>query len=232
MDTIIKNIQTFDNYPDYESSELEFKTNLVPGDKIIITICAFLNSNGGNIIFGVDDETRNIKGIDKTSKHIDSFLLNLDTIYHSRKIITDTGNAINHTNIRTKLIRQKDNKPVIIVAITPDIDTKYQTSDGSIFYRVNASNYRINASRMYTEYELQTKISHTKSIILKECRNLITYLQKQVNKQQNEIIKHNSDNIHLQNMLFTRILDDKKQIDEQKTVHFSFCCGIINFFFY
>jgi predicted HTH transcriptional regulator len=229
MDTIKHYVSTFDIYPDIESSELEFKTNLVPGDKIITPICAFLNTNGGTIICGIDDETRKIKGIDKTSKHIDDFMLNIDTIYHLRKIISDTGKTLGPKNIQTTLVNQKDGKPVIIIKVMPDMDTKYQTANGNIFYRVNASNYKINTTKMYTEYEVQTKVNHTRTIIMKECKNLITCLQKQTNKQLIEINKLNNDNIKLQNMLFCRILEDKKTIDDK--IHFSFCCGIIKFFF-
>lgn len=232
MDTIKHYVSTLDIYPDIESSELEFKTNLVPGDKIITPICAFLNTNGGTIICGIDDETRKIKGIDKTSKHIDDFILNIDTIYHLKKIITDAGDSLSPRNIETSLVKQKDGKPVIIIKIKPDSDTKYQTANGNIFYRVNASNYKINTTKMYTEYEVQTKVNHTRTIIMKECRNLIACLQKQINKQQTEMNRLNTDNIKLQNMLFCRILEDKKNTDEcNNKIHFSFCCGIIKFLF-
>jgi len=46
-----------------ESERLEFKESLSDWDGILKTICAFLNTKGGKIVIGVDDQ-ENIRGID------------------------------------------------------------------------------------------------------------------------------------------------------------------------
>jgi len=216
-------ITTLDIYPNLESNKIEFKTNLVPGDKLMPTICGFLNSGGGHIICGIDDTTRQIKGIDKTSKHIDTFLLNIDTIYHLRKIITEKQEALHPNTITTQICKQKQDKIVIIITIKPDINTKYQVSDGNIYYRVNASNYRINSSRMYTEYEVQSKMSHIKTHVLKDCRNLINCLQNQIIKMENKVIEIKSENSNLEKLLFSRILNEKEYVESKTTNSYYEC---------
>jgi len=216
-------------YPDFESNKLEFKTNLVPGDKILVPICAFLNSGGGYIILGIDDTTRAIKGIDKSSKEIDEFILNIDTIYHVRKIVTDNCSPLIHTNVQTQLITQKDNKPVIIISVTPSLNTQYQLADGNIYYRVNASNWKINSSPMYTEHEMQTKVHHVRTSIMKDCKNLITYLQNQNSKYQREIETLTISNNKLNELLFNKILDEKSNYECEyeninKNTFSYFCC--------
>jgi len=232
---MISTLQTLDIYPELESSKLEFKSNLAPGDKLVPTICAFLNSNGGHIICGIEDITHAIKGIDKSPKEIDEFLLNIDTIYHVRKIVTNTFEQLSHTNIQTKLLYQKHGKPVIVISINPSPDTQYQMSNGNIFYRVNASNWRVSSTPMYTEYEMQTKVNHVRNLIMKDTRNLISYLQNQVSKTQKELDTINTDNIQLQNLLFSRILEDKTTFDKinpdddnSDKIKISFLCGLFN----
>ena len=50
-----------------ESSVLEFKRELpTDGKKYLKTIVAFANSKGGKIVFGVDDKTLDIVGVDNS----------------------------------------------------------------------------------------------------------------------------------------------------------------------
>lgn len=71
------------NYPDYESSKLEFKQALPKNEQIINTIIAFCNMHGGKLIIGVDDN-RNIIGLPENEAHE---IMDRNTRYHlpSRK---------------------------------------------------------------------------------------------------------------------------------------------------
>lgn len=52
-----------------ESDTLEFKRTLPPMDrKVLKTIVAFANGEGGKIIFGIDDKTREIVGVDREQR--------------------------------------------------------------------------------------------------------------------------------------------------------------------
>ena len=226
---------TTDIFPYYESQQYEFKSNLCPGDKLVPTICAFLNSGGGYIICGIEDTTLKIKGIDKTSKHIDTFLLNIDTIFHMRKIITQSGNTICPSSVTTRVVKQKDDKPIIIITLKPGANIKYQLIDGGIYYRINASNYKISTSRMYTEAEVNSKIIRVRGSMMKETNRVMDLLQKRNKHLEEQVAKMTRDTTRtdLERMLFTKILNDKEEVDMkiQNTIKVSFCCGIIDFLF-
>jgi len=230
-----KEFETLDIFPYYENQQYEFKSNLCPGDKLVPTVCAFLNSGGGYIVHGIEDTTLKIKGIDKTSKHIDTFLLNIDTIFHMRKIITQSGDTINPSSVTTKIFKQRDNKPIIVITIKPDINIKYQLIDGSIYYRINASNYKISTSRMYTEAEVNSKILRVRGTMMKETNRVMDLLQKRNKHLEDQVGKMSRDTTctDLERMLFTKILNDKEEVDMkiQNTIKVSFCCGIIDFLF-
>lgn len=59
------NITTKEEILRGESKNLEFKVEL-PKDskKYMRSVIAFANTQGGQIVFGVDDKTREVKGID------------------------------------------------------------------------------------------------------------------------------------------------------------------------
>jgi ATP-dependent DNA helicase RecG len=48
-----------------ESKVLEFKQDLSSPDKVLRTIIAFANTSGGSLVIGVEDETKNILGVDE-----------------------------------------------------------------------------------------------------------------------------------------------------------------------
>lgn len=48
-----------------ENETIEFKQELSGNDSFLKDVCSFANCNGGLIIFGIEDKTRNIIGIDK-----------------------------------------------------------------------------------------------------------------------------------------------------------------------
>lgn len=98
-----------------ESANLEFKAQIPKkSERYIKTVVAFANTSGGKIIIGIDDETRNIVGVDKNEVF---------------KLIDDITNAISDMcspqifpNIVTDTI---DGKCVIVVEIYPGAGRPY-----------------------------------------------------------------------------------------------------------
>jgi hypothetical protein len=199
-----------------------------------------LDGDLGNFMQGIKpilehNVVKKIKGIDKTSKHIDIFLLNIDTIFHMRKIITQSGDTISPSSVTTKIFKQRDNKPIIVITIKPDINIKYQLIDGCIYYRINASNYKISTSRMYTEAEVDSKVIRIRGAMMKETNRIMDLLQKRNRQLEEQVSKMSRDTTRndLEKMLFTKILNDKEEVDMKikQTIKVSFCCGIVDFLF-
>ena len=142
-------------FPLPESTNLEFKLSFTSSmsDKIISTICGILNSGGGYIIIGIEDETRHIAGI-KTDKSLDNFLLMLDSIYHHRHIKKVDGSSVPLGTIKTGIVQAAEGKELLVVTLTAEPDEKYTVKDGTIWYRLAASNFKQTAMPViYTEKE-------------------------------------------------------------------------------
>jgi predicted HTH transcriptional regulator len=143
-------------FPLPESSNLEFKLsfNSSMAEKIYATICGILNSGGGYLVIGIEDETRRIVGI-KPDKCMDNFLLMLDTIYHHNHIKKLDGRPIPIGTIVSGVVQAANNKEVLVVTIKAEPNTTYTVKNGSIWYRLAASNFKkTEIPTVYTEKEL------------------------------------------------------------------------------
>jgi predicted HTH transcriptional regulator len=69
-----------------EGIDIEFKAGMsrVGKQKIVETICAFLNTRGGTILVGVEDDSRVIGLNDKTTREIDQYKLNLSQMVRDK----------------------------------------------------------------------------------------------------------------------------------------------------
>ncbi len=161
-------VDTCTIFPLPESTNLEFKIGFTSSmaEKIIATICGILNSGGGYIIIGIEDETRRIVGI-KTDKSLDNFLLMLDSIYHHRHIKKLDGSSVPLDTIKSGIVQAAEGKELLVITLTAEPNEKYTVKDGTIWYRLAASNYKQTAMpTIYTEKEheviLRKKLaSHT-----------------------------------------------------------------------
>lgn len=146
------------HFPLPEGTNLEFKIgfNSSMAEKIYATICGILNSGGGYLVIGVEDETRRIVGI-KTDKSMDYFLLSLDNIYHHGNIRLQDGNPLPVGTIRSGTVAAADGKEVLVVTCTPRDGDKYTIRDGSVYYRLAASNFKQTAmTTVYSQTEMDT----------------------------------------------------------------------------
>jgi predicted HTH transcriptional regulator len=143
------------HFPYPESQIYEFKKSIQHYDKKIIgSICAFLNSQGGYLVFGIDDDTLEITGINNDMKSVDKFIVYIDTIFHMSRIVeTTTMETLQRENIS---IRRLDHSQgtLFVIDVSPYIGHRYQLSDGTSYERLNASNLMKKVSRIYTEEEV------------------------------------------------------------------------------
>lgn len=142
-------------FPIPEGTNLEFKIgfNSSMSEKIIATLCGILNSGGGYLVIGVEDDTRRIVGI-KTDKSMDNFLLMLDTIYHHHHLKKLDGTPIPLGTIKSGIVQAANDKELLVVTAVSEPGEKYTVKDGSIWYRLNASNFKqTTLPTIYTEKE-------------------------------------------------------------------------------
>jgi predicted HTH transcriptional regulator len=142
-----------DIYPYPESVQLEFKKSFHINqlDKYRETVCAFLNTVGGHIIFGITNDCV-IIGNYLTEKDIDSIMLFADSIYNILKTVD--GNNIKQGSITVKFNKIAKDLYIIIFTCIKYENIKYQFVSGESWIRMNASNKKVNENKLYQQQQL------------------------------------------------------------------------------
>jgi predicted HTH transcriptional regulator len=171
-------------FPKPESNTMEFKIafNFTKEfmTKIYATLCGFLNGAGGYMVFGIEDTQRTIYGLNCPSKEIDAFIVRLDNVYHDKTIVEENGNSIALGTIMMRVVDVPSKEPneaakkLVLITAVPVAGKRYKCKDGTMWFRLSASNYRIQG-RSHTEVVDQ----HTKE--LKLANKEIKILQDQLN---------------------------------------------------
>lgn len=180
-----------DVYPEGESQTLEFKQSLekLCKDKVHPTICAFLNTKGGRLVFGIEDTQRLIVGLPADSKKIDSMLLHIDSIYQSKRIVDDDNNPPPLGHVTTYVVSLSGERKLLVVDVLPSKDKVYKIADGVAYFRLSASNYRMTtdstpaqlASLTAENAKLQDQLTQVRGILSTTKVNLSTAEQNAKN---------------------------------------------------
>lgn len=211
-------IDTLDTFPIPEGKHFEFKQSIRSIDKLLSTICAFLNAEGGYLIFGIIDNNRKICGLKITSKQVDDFILaHIDAIFQYKRIVyQDTKEGINPEYIKTDIIRRYDDTYIIIIKVLPpDSGISFQTYEGDSFYRLNASNMRIRSDKVYLEEQVNNMLISQKKSIEKEYTNLIKSFKLELKKQSKMLSQLNESNAKLQNIVYEKIIAEKDETEKE-----------------
>lgn len=154
-----------DKFKHCESDEVELKESVNIGlfDKYKETICAFLNNNGGHLIFGVKDNL-DIVGL-RGNIELDKFICRIDAIISGGLIVCydEDSNNKNIVNIlpdaiKTKIIVNSIGKKFLMIIVKREDGMEYQLNNGKIFHRLNASNYNIKNDKLYTQSQLNESV--------------------------------------------------------------------------
>ncbi len=218
-------IDTLEFFPIPEGKHFEFKQSIKSIDKLLPTICAFLNAEGGYIIFGVIDNNRRICGLRINSKQVDDFILaHIDSIFQYKRIINQsTKEPINPEYIRTEVIKRDDTTYVIVIKIvSPDEDITYQIYDGEVFYRLNASNMRIRSDKVYLEEQVTHMLINQKKSLEKEYANIIRSFNIELKKQSKLIDHLSQSNKKVEKILYEKILNEKEEMEQSIIPHNGF----------
>lgn len=151
-------------FPNPEGQQFEFKETwgACTTSKMHETICAFMNSAGGYLMYGIQDSGK-ILGISRDEA--DKILLRADDIFHTSKILnTVTGKPPPASAIRgsvQRLCMNLNNRPhpterflAILTITNPDHNQTYRMTNGDIMIRLSASNFRSKSSTLSTYEEL------------------------------------------------------------------------------
>ncbi len=206
------------HFPYSESQIYEFKRNIQHyAVKIMGTICAFLNSQGGYLVFGIDDETLEIIGVRNDQKSIDNFIIDIDRIYHLHRIVETRRMArLLKENIVVRIINHPCGR-LVVVDVSPCVDCAYQLSNGSTYIRLNASNMLERTGRFYTEEEARNLIKNKQEKAVKKYEARINYMREECNEKIKEIDQ-------LTTLLYQRILQDKVSAERQSNNINIACC--------
>lgn len=172
-------------FPLPEGTNLEFKYGFTSSmsEKIIATLCGILNSGGGYLVIGVEDDTRRIVGI-KTDKSMDCFLLMLDSIYHHNHLKKIDGTPVPLGTIKSGIVSAAGDKELLVVTINAEPDQKYTVKDGSIWYRLAASNFKqTTMPAIYSEKEMDVLINRKLSEQATVLHQQFEIEKKQINQR-------------------------------------------------
>jgi predicted HTH transcriptional regulator len=212
-------------FPYPESSTFEFKRKICSSsiDKIYATICAFLNTDGGHIVFGVEDGTRKIVPLN-CDKLMDKFILIMDNVIRTKQIISTDGQGLIPYNLKCSILNFTVNTGLLIITVRPTPGKRYTLSDGTVWYRLSASNYRMSAQReTYSSQQVndtigKLKIQHqtemdkikTKMSDLQDDYKVILGVAKTMEASLDDVKK---DMEVVKDMLHTLILKQKEDIE-------------------
>jgi len=140
-----------------EGTEIEYKksfhVNQYP--KYRETICAFLNTTGGHIIYGVLNDCT-INGCKLNELEKDNIQLFIDRLYSM--LVKNNGTPLHPQSLKVNFNEIAKDIYIVIISCYKEDNCKYQLITGDSWIRLNASNFKANQSKLYTKEDLKYKI--------------------------------------------------------------------------
>ena len=193
-----------DIYPYPEGVQLEFKKcfHINQHDKYRETLCAFLNTNGGHMIFGILDNCV-INGCALNDGEKDRILLFVDSIYNILK--KTNGEPIHPNSLKVYFEEIAKNIYIIIISCYRDNtnDVPYQFIGGDSWIRMNASNMKTKYGKLYTVQD----VLNIKQKMYEKQGEIINKLKKEYRVCEDTTILEISDIFH------------KKEIKEKEKIN-------------
>ena len=183
-------------------------------------------------MFGVRDDSE-IVGLHSAQKDIDNFLLQIDRIFHEAEIRTTELERVHPSCVKTTVLRCHNGKYVVAIHVTPTPGKQYQLKDGTVWFRLNASNYKITGSdHLYTESDLRIQIARTRknmsrefSLVVRDLRSSLRSNETTIRSLQTSLNKKMSDADQTLKLLHEKILADKVAAEKMLWKQ-QFFCGI------
>jgi len=199
IDTLLSNnYLLYDNFPYPEGTQIEFKKSFHTNqhDKYRQTICAFLNTNGGHIIYGVSNDC-SITGCNIKQNEIDNILLFVDSLYEILK--KSDGNHIEQNTLKVRINEIAKNIYIIIISCYREDNYIYQFLSGESWTRINASNRKCNLSKLHSIQDIITIKSKLETHYNNKLNHLVIEISNIMNIKNNieqksikkDIVKNN-----------------------------------------
>ena len=140
-----------------EGTEIEYKKSfhINQYSKYRETICAFLNTTGGYIIYGVLNDC-NIVGCKLTELEKDNILLFIDRLYSI--IIKNNGEPLHSDSLKVNFHEIAKNIYIVVISCFKENNNIYQFVTGESWIRLNASNFKLNQPKLYTKDDVKHKV--------------------------------------------------------------------------
>lgn len=208
-----------------ESTMFEYKVSINQQSgfqKYLETLCAFLNTKGGYLIFGINDNL-NLSGLSMANADIDKFILKIDNILSTNQIIGRTNNntttRLTPRNLSVESILNSQKKKFLIIKVVPSPDISYQLDNGKKFFRLGASNLFDKEERFYKQADLDNAVRSAEEKYKVENNNNIKIFQGNVEKYQEEIKNLKEDNTYLNSQLrnYESELDSLRNYRDEQT---------------
>lgn len=191
----------FDNikFPYSESDKFEYKQSINDKffNKYIETICGFLNTRGGYLIFGIKDNL-DIIGLKIKQKELDNFILRIDSILGSNQIIgidSESGEFVKlkSSNIKPRQIVNMEKKVFLVVEVLSEPNVKFQLANGLIYYRLGASNYFEKTERIFRQADFESACKNIQTKADEDNKKNIKLFQKTLEEKNKQIEELNKN---------------------------------------
>ncbi len=192
-------------------------------DRIEQTVCAFLNGEGGYIICGIRDKTRELVWLNLNGEEMDKVLLRIDNIFHCKSIFTTDLEDLTPDNIHTKVLKHPETgKYLIIIRVQPTPGKEYRTHE-SKWVRLNASNYGEKKEKFFRAKDVSGLLHVERMKIISKYDFSIQKRDLEIRRLRSEL---NLEREETEHMLTRTILARKKIVEEEleakRRVGFSF----------
>jgi hypothetical protein len=175
---------------------------------------------GGHVICGVQDD-RTICWMDMTEKQIDLFIAKIDSIISARIIRAENGSALPTDAIKSRVVKNKEGKCIIILTAKPNEGVTY-TYHGNSIYRLNVSNFYATSVVTYTSSEValikdkvkEETTKHWQSILRSHVKT-IAKMEKATRSFEYCLSKTKEDRDNAVELLHKKILDEKAQKEKE-----------------
>jgi len=220
METIVSRLPyVYDTYADEAEGEtVEYKQTFHDTDKKVLdcykkTICAFSNTNGGLLVFGVKDNGH-VVGIQYNTKHmLDKPILKINEI--CRNMVPPVICKVDVYEILKDIY-------TLVIRIPKAATHVYHNH--MIYQRINNANQLQKKVTLLTDEEYNdamNRITNTKQ----SQQKLVIQLQQKVNVLQNNM---NRTTKQLYDMILVNRVNKEKELMDQKTIN---CFSIVLTFF-